>query len=162
MIASALLLVVALAAPPQTPAPAKPGATLEDLAWLAGSWSGEILGAGASVRFETQYTTPKGGVILSTSKAFTKDGKLTWFEYERFEAPDGVLQVVPHPNGTASVPFKLAEYDPKAKRAVFANPQHDYPNRITYQRAGEDRLVILISGETPEAPVMRFILSRQP
>lgn len=162
MIKTALLIVLLLAGSPPAPdKPASPG--LEDLAWLAGSWSGDILGAGASTRFETHYTTPQGGVILSTSKAFSKDGKLRWFEFERFEArEDGVLQVVPHPNGAASVPFILAEYDPAAKRAVFANAQNDYPNRLTYHRIAEDRLLIVVAGETLEAPVMRFTLSRQP
>lgn len=155
---SLLLLTGAVPAPVEKPANAR----IEDLAWLTGSWSGDILGAGASTRFETHYTTPQGGVILSSSKAFDKEGKLRWFEFERFEAKDGALQVVPHPNGVASVPFTLAEYDPAAKRAVFANPQHDYPNRITYHRVAEDRLLILVAGETPEAPVMRFVLSRQP
>ena len=161
MIKTALLILLVLAGAP--PAPDKPtSAQLEDLAWLAGSWSGDILGAGASTRFETHYTTPQGGVILSTSKAFGKDGTLRWFEFERFEVRDGVLQVIPHPNGTASVPFALVEYDPAAKRAVFANSQHDYPNRLTYQRVAEDRLLILVAGETLEAPVMRFTLSRLP
>ncbi len=160
MIKTALLVLLVLAG---APAPQKPAsAQLGDLTWLAGSWSGDILGAGASTRFETHYTTPQGGVILSTSKAFGKDGKLRWFEFERFEVKDGVLQVVPHPNGVASVPFTLAEYDPAAKKAVFANPQHDYPNRITYHRVAEDRLLIVVAGETLEAPVMRFLLSRQP
>lgn len=164
MIGSALLLLLALAATPpaapQTP-PEKPGPRLEDLEWLAGSWSGDILGAGASVRFEALYTSAKGGMILGTGKAFTKDGRLTWFELERFEARDGGLQALRHPNGTASVPFTLVEHDAAAKRAVFANPQHDYPNRITYHRIADDRLLILVAGETQEAPVMRFILSRQ-
>jgi hypothetical protein len=153
------LLLLAGAVPAPVEKPTSP--RLEDLGWLAGSWSGDILGAGASTRFETHYTTPQGGVILSTSKAFGKDGTLRWFEFERFEVKDGALQVVPHPNGVASVPFTLAEYDPAAKKAVFANPQHDYPNRITYHRVADDRLLIVVAGETLEAPVMRFMLSRQ-
>lgn len=141
----------------------KPGiAKIEDLAWLAGSWSGEIKGAGTTTRFETHYTTPQGGVILSSSKAFKPEGKLSWFEFERFEVRDGVLQVTPYPNGKASVSFALVEYDPAAKKAVFANAQHDYPNRITYQRVAEDRLLFVVAGETKEAPVMEFTLSRQP
>lgn len=160
------LLAVALAfaavsAALAQPGPALSGARLEDLSWLAGSWSGEIRGAGSATRFETHYTLPDGGVILSTSKAFTQEGKLAWFEFERFQARDGVLQVVPHPNGKASVPFTLAEYDPAAKKAVFTNPQHDYPTRITYQRVGEDRLLFVVAGGEG-APVMEFSLSRKP
>lgn len=153
-----LLLGAALAAAqPATPA----GVGLEELSWLAGSWSGEIRGAGSATRFETHYTLPEGGVILSTSKAFSQEGKVVWFEFERFQAKDGVLQVVPHPNGRASVAFTLAEYDPAAKKAVFVNPQHDYPTRITYQRVGEDRLLFVVEGGEG-APVMEFNLVRKP
>lgn len=135
---------------------------LEDLSWLAGSWSGEVKGAAPGTRFETHYTTPQGGVILSSSKAFSQEGKLRWFEFERFETRDGVLQVTPYPNGKASVSFALAEYDPATKKAVFANAQHDYPNRITYQRVAEDRLLFIVAGNSEGAPVMEFTLSRVP
>lgn len=138
------------------------GARLEDLAWLAGSWSGEIRGAGSATRFETSYTGPEGGVILSVSKSLTAEGKLRWFEFERFEVKDGVLQVTPYPGGKPSVTFTLAEYDAAAKKAVFANPQHDYPTRITYQRAADDRLVFRVEGSTKDAPVMEFLLTRRP
>jgi hypothetical protein len=134
---------------------------LEDLAWLAGSWAGEVKGAGATTRFETRYTSPEGGVILSMSKALTAPGRLSWFEFERFELLEGTLRVTPYPGGRAGVSFDLVEYDPAAKRAVFANPEHDYPTRITYHRAAEDRLILVVAGETAEAPVMEFVLTRQ-
>ena len=136
-------------------------ARLEDLSWLAGSWSGEVKGAAPGTRFETHYTTPQGGVILSTSKAFGQNGKLSWFEFERFETRDGVLQVTPYPNGKASVSFTLVQYDSAAKKAVFANPQHDFPKSITYQRVADDRLLFVVAGDEG-APVMEFSLSRQP
>lgn len=134
---------------------------IESLGWLAGSWSGEIQGAGSATRFEALYTRPEGGVILSTSKAFSQEGKLVWFELERFQVQDGLLQLVPYPNGTASVPFTLAEYDAAAKKAVFTNPQHDYPTRITYQQVAEDRLLFIVAGGEG-APVFEIRLSRQP
>lgn len=135
---------------------------LEDLSWLAGSWSGEVNGAAPGTRFETHYTTPHGGVILSSSKAFGQSGKLSWFEFERFEIRDGALQVTPYPNGQASVSFTLVHYDQLVKMAVFANPQHDYPKRIIYQRMADDRLLLVVAGnEGEDAPVMEFSLSRQ-
>jgi hypothetical protein len=64
------------------------------------------------------------------------------------------------------VTFTLVEYDPAAKKAVFANPEHDYPKRITYQRVADDRLLFVVAGTAEEtkagAPVMEFSLSRQP
>lgn len=137
-------------------------ARIEDLSWLAGSWAGEVKGAGATTRFETHYTTPEGGVILSSSKAFRPEGKLSWFEFERFETKGGALVVTPYPGGKPSVSFTLVEYDPAAKKAVFANAEHDYPNRITYQRVAPDRLLFIVAGNAQGAPVMEFSLSRQP
>lgn len=134
---------------------------LEDLSWLAGSWSGEIKNAGSATRFETHYTTPQGGVILSTSRAFTQAGELRWFEFERFEVRNGVLQLTPYPNGQPSVPFTLVEYDPAAKKAVFVNDQHDYPNRLTYQRTAEDKLFFIVAGNSEGEAVMEIRLSRQ-
>ncbi len=136
--------------------------SIEDLSWLAGSWSGEVRGAKAASRFEAYYTGPKGGVILSTSKAFRPEGQLAWLEFERFEVRDGVLTVTPYPGGRASVPFTLVEHDPAARKAVFANPDHDYPNRLTYQRVADDRLLIVVAGKTQGAPVMEFALTRSP
>jgi hypothetical protein len=79
---------------------------------------------------------------------------------------DGVLRVTPYPNGKMSATFTLVEYDPAAKKAVFANPEHDYPKRITYQRTADDRLLFVVAGTAEEtkagAPVMEFSLSRQP
>jgi hypothetical protein len=135
---------------------------LEDLSWLAGSWSGEVRGAAPGTRFETHYTTPQGGVILSSSKAFSQEGKLSWFEFERFETRDGVLQMTPYPNGEASVSFTLTEYDPATKKAVFSNAQHDHPNRITYQRLAEDRLLCIVAGNSEGSPVLEVTLSRLP
>jgi hypothetical protein len=103
---------------------------------------------------------PQGGVILSSSKAFSQDEKLRWFELDLFEMRDGVLQLTPYPNGQASVSFTLVEYDPAAKKAVFANDQHDYPNRITYQRVAEDQLHFTVAGSSEGEAVMEIALSR--
>ena len=135
-------------------------ARVSDLAWLAGSWKGEIRGAGKTTHFEAHYSTPAGGVILSVSKAFGDGGEhLSWFEFERFEVRDGHLQVTPYPDGRPSVSFRLVEHDREARKAVFANPDHDYPTRITYQRTEDRRLILTVEGETEEARVMEFRLS---
>ena len=134
-------------------------ARLSHLAWLAGSWQGEIRGAGKTVSYEAYYSTPAGGVILSINKAFQSDGNLSWIELERFEVRDGHLQVTPYPDGMPSVPFRLVELDLEGRRAVFANPEHDYPTRITYHRVEDGRLIVTVEGDTEGAPVMEFRLS---
>lgn len=134
------------------------------LEWLAGRWVGTVEGMNGVSRFEAQYTSPEGGIVLGTSKSFGAGDLLLWFEFERFEVREGVLSVTPYPNGRPSVTFKLTSYDAAAKKAVFANPEHDFPTEISYQRVADDRVQLLVSGPGKEGgrSVMAFNLSRQP
>lgn len=134
------------------------------LEWLAGRWVGTVEGARGVSRFEAHYTNPQGGVVLGMSKSFGEGDRLLWFEFERFEVREGVLSVTPHPNGRPSVTFKLKSYDAATRKAVFANPEHDFPTEISYQRVADDRVELLVSGPTKAggSSVMVFSLSRQP
>lgn len=134
------------------------------LEWLAGRWLGTVEGARGVSRFEAHYTTPQGGAVLGMSKSFGEGDRLLWFEFERFEVREGVLSVTPYPNGRPSVTFKLKSYDAAAKKAVFANPEHDFPTEISYQRVADDRVQLVVSGPTQagSSSVMVFDLSRQP
>jgi hypothetical protein len=107
------------------------------LNWLAGDWEME--------GFKAHYTTPEGGEIFSISRYF-KDGKLTFFEVEHFFTQDGTIVLNPYPKGQKSVIFKIANFDPKMKKAVFQNPEHDWPTEISYERTADDRLYIQVSG----------------
>ncbi len=54
-------------------------------------------------------------------------------------------------------------HNPKLRQAVFENPAKDYPTRIVYHRAADDRLVITLSdpfGGTTQTE--RFELTRLP
>ncbi|MGH7509782.1 MAG: DUF6265 family protein [Gemmatimonadales bacterium] len=119
--------------------PASP--PISELSWLEGIWRGRV----GSREFEARYTSPEGGLILSASK-YTAQGKAVGFEFERFEEKDGTLVLTPYPDGKMSVSFRLARHDPDARVAVFENPAHDFPTRISYQRVAEDSLTILVSG----------------
>lgn len=132
------------------------------LEWLAGRWLGTI--EGRTDQFEAHYTSPQGGIVLGMSKSFGTGDRLLWFEFERFEVREGVLSVTPYPNGRPSVTFKLKSYDAAARKAVFANPEHDFPTEISYQRVADDRVQLMVSGPTKEggSSVMVFNLSRQP
>jgi hypothetical protein len=122
---------------------AGPGAKLADLGWLAGHWRGTLKN-GAT--FETHYTGPEGGLIASVSKE-VKKGRAVSFELEIFSEKDGNLIYQPHPNGKKSEhAFPLLAYDAAAKRAVFENKAHDYPQSFTFHLAAPDNLVITLSG----------------
>lgn len=121
--------------------------TIADLAWLAGTWR--------SPSYEAHYSSPDGGLILSYAKQFD-DGRLAFFEQERFEERDGRLVEVPSPSGVpAGVVFTLTELAPGW--AVFENPAHDFPTKLSYRREG-DRLTIHVQGPDGRGP--RFELFR--
>jgi hypothetical protein len=117
--------------------------TVNDLAWLAGHWRG-TLANGAT--FETHYTGAEGGMIFSVSKE-VKKGRVVTFELETFFEKDGQLIYHPYPYGKKSEhAFPLLTYDAAAKRAVFENKEHDYPQTFTFEQPAPDRLVITLSG----------------
>ena len=107
------------------------------LSWLSGEWEME--------GFKAHYTSPEGGQIFSVSRYF-KDANLTFFEFEQFHMKDGSLHVTPYPKGEKSDSFKLVNFDPNIKKAVFQNPEHDWPKELSYERVSDDRLLILVSG----------------
>jgi hypothetical protein len=154
---SAFLLFVSSPTSPLPRIPASPP-TITDLAWLEGTWSGEV----GDRNFEAHYTGPEGGQILSASK-YTKAGQPAGFEFERFEQRGDTLVVTPYPEGNSSVSFPVAEYDPKSRRVVFENLGHDFPTRISYQRVAKDRLTILVSGpgEDGNEQVLTYALRRK-
>jgi len=111
---------------------------IDSLSFLSGKWSGPMWGG----QFTATYTAPAGGKLLSFSE-LVKGGKAAFYEFEVFEATEGGLVFTPYPGGRKKETFKLASSD--AKKAVFENPDKDFPTRIEYRRAAEDRLVITLS-----------------
>lgn len=116
---------------------------LSDLAWLEGDWAGTFGG----LQFETHYTGPEGGMILSLSKQI-REGRVTLFEMERFVEKEGQVILTPFPFGRASSDdFQLEEFEPATRKARFISPEHDFPTEIIYQLVAPDELHITIAGE---------------
>jgi hypothetical protein len=119
------------------------GATVADIAWLAGQWKGTIDGG----TWESSYTTAEGGIMLSASKEFRGDRVVT-IEFECFRVIEGKLTLIPYPFGKQSeTVFPIKEIDKDARKVVFANPEHDFPRELTYHRSADDRLQIKLTGE---------------
>ena len=60
--------------------------------------------------------------------------------------------MTPYPHGKrSSISFTMVTHDSAEKRAVFTNPEHDFPSRIVYHRAADDNLVCEISGKPDSA-----------
>lgn len=136
------------------PAPSDP---ISQMGWIAGTWRGDMGGE----TFWTHYTPPEGGIILSVSKTLGPDGNATFFEFERWMMKNGAAVMTPYPGGQQSVDFTLEGWDPKVKKAVFANPRHDFPKSLAYELVSEDNLVIVLKGEEGgRAAELRFDLKR--
>lgn len=114
-------------------------ASVADLAWLTGSWCSESADATA----EEHWIEPHGGVILGLNRSVRAAGGV-FFEYLRIVEEEGAVVYYASPVGRAATPFTLVESGDR--RAVFANPEHDFPQRIIYESTGEE-LIATIEGE---------------
>jgi hypothetical protein len=127
----ALLTLVLVAAAPvapfaQTPAPA---ASVADLSWLEGHWAG----ADGSLQMEEIWTSAAGDALVGLHKdVATKAGttRMVSFEFLRIERDAEGIAYVAQPGGRPPTRFLLAESG--ARRVVFANAAHDFPQRILY------------------------------
>ncbi len=112
--------------------------SINKLAWLAGSWSGE---QGRS-QTEEHWLTPAGGMMLATNR--TVNGDKGFFEFLRIQQRGDSLSYFASPAGRPAIEFKLKEISDR--RVVFENLNNDFPQRIIYQREGDD-LNVSIEGE---------------
>jgi hypothetical protein len=84
---------------------------------------------------EECWTAPRGGLMIGSGRTGRGDSIRNW-EWMRIErAADGTLTFYGSPNGTPAVGFKATETD--ANSVTFANPAHDYPQRVRYVRTAD-------------------------
>jgi hypothetical protein len=81
------------------------------------------------------------------------------FEFLRIAAgPDGVPVYWASPDGRPPVAFRLSQSGPG--RVVFDNPQHDYPQRIAYQRSDGGLVATVSALDGSHAMRWRYRLAR--
>lgn len=113
---------------------------LATIAWLAGTWTLERGG-----RETTEHWEPlRGGTMIGLSRTVARERTV---EYEflllRAEA-DGTVNYVARPSGQKETAFRLVRAS--ATEAVFENPGHDFPRRISYTLQPDGGLVAAIEG----------------
>lgn len=115
---------------------------LDDLSWMTGHWAATLDGWD----MEEVWLAPAGGVMLGMHRD-TK-GARAMFEFQRIAStPEGIVYFA-QPRGNPPTPFRLTEVS--ATRAVFENPQHDFPQRIIYTLRGQ-QLCARVEGEKEAA-----------
>jgi hypothetical protein len=148
------LLVVGSLLQPAVPArPAPASASLKQLAWLPGEWSG-VKGR-ASI--EERWTPAAGGAMLAVSRTIAGD-RLVAFEFLRIVERDGGLVYIAQPNGRPPTEFVLTKID--AGSATFENPDHDFPKAIRYARRDDKSLEATISGANGDK-AQSFVFTRR-
>lgn len=131
-VALAILIALATNVPAETP-PGR-GSELAQLDWMVGSWLGTKTTAGRVVRMEELWTEAAGGMMLGLHRDITADGRSS-FEFLRITTSDEGIIYWASPSGREPTAFRLIESGPRY--AVFANPDHDFPDKLTYRRDGD-------------------------
>lgn len=131
----AALALALLAAQPPQPQPA----SAARLGWLAGCWESTARGR----LIEERWMRPRGGVLLGMSRTVRGD-TLVEYEQTRIEERGGRLVFAAAPSGQAPGEFESTAVTDSS--VTFANPAHDFPQRVLYRRQGRDSLAARIEG----------------
>lgn len=123
-----------------TPVAAQAPNELGRLAFMAGCWE---LRTPTRVTHE-QWMAPLGGVMLGMSRTVVRDAAREW-EFLRLAVSGGVVTYLAQPGGRPATAFPASVVTDSS--VTFANPGHDFPQRILYRRVGADSLVARIEGE---------------
>jgi hypothetical protein len=101
-------------------------------AFLAGCWEERSRDGNWT---EECWTAPRGNLMIGSGRTGRDDAVRNW-EWMRIErSADGSLTFYGSPNGVPAVGFKATEVD--ANSVTFANPAHDYPQRVRYARTAD-------------------------
>ena len=111
-------------------------ASLDDLAWLSGCWEGR---QGESI-VEEMWSRPAGGSMLGLSRT-VKGDKTISYEFMQFRSENGSLVFLPQPQGGTRVSFPIK--DSFGGKFTFENLQHDFPQRIIYEKKGQLLLAVI-------------------
>lgn len=114
---------------------------VNQLTWLSGCWQ-----ASAHSRvIEEHWTAPRGNSMLGMNRTI-RDGTLVGYELVIIRQGNEGVVFEAHPSGQTSAYFlALALSD---TLLVFENPEHDFPQRISYAPHGADSLMAWVQGVT--------------
>ena len=109
------------------------------LAWLAGCWERK----GPERHNIEQWTAPRGGMMLGLSQTVAGGRTVAW-EYLRIALTGDRLVLTALPSGQAEASFDAIELTDSS--VVFANPEHDFPQTVSYRRGRDGSLLGRIEG----------------
>ena len=99
-----------------------------DLNWVAGYW----LSCEGGREVAEYWSDARGGILFNTTVNLNGDRVAS--ERTQFATVEGRLSFIYEPTGARTV-FPLVELE--GRRAVFENPENDFPQRVIYSREGD-------------------------
>jgi hypothetical protein len=116
------------------------GRPTDALGWLTGCWERRT----ATGVIEEQWSSVVGGMLLGFSRTVRRDS-VTEYEFVRiYNAGTDTLIYDAQPARQARTEFRaVGPFEPEI---VFANPAHDFPQRIVYRRVSKDSMIARIEG----------------
>jgi hypothetical protein len=127
---------------------------LDRIHWLAGCWEQR----GTNRLSEEQWMSPRGHMMVGMNRT-TAGGRAVAYEFIRIEERDGRLYFIAAPSGQAEATFAQVELTDSS--VTFANPEHDFPQRIAYRLLPDGSILGQIEGRSAgEVRVIDFPMRR--
>ncbi len=124
-----------------------------NLDWLSGDWCATA----EKQSVEETWLSDVGGQMIGMSRTIV-NGKVVSFEFMRIETTAGVTRFIAQPGGGSATTFVASSVS--ENQLVVENPEHDFPQKITYLREG-DELKVRISGSDEAAQEQIFSFNYQ-
>lgn len=99
--------------------------------WMAGAW---VMQDGANWADEF-WTNPRGGMMIGSGRTGFGPDLKSWESMRIVRKADGSISFFAQPQGAPASEFPMERMSEQA--IDFANPAHDYPQRIRYWRQGQ-------------------------
>jgi hypothetical protein len=116
------------------------------LAWMAGCWASEK-GEAGSVE---HWLPPAGGTMLGVSRT-VKNGQTVEFEFMQVRlSSDHRLVLIAIPSGQKEAAFISSSVGKDS--VTFENPDHDFPQKVSYRLEPGGRLIGRIEGDRGGTP----------
>lgn len=110
----------------------------DQLSWLTGCWERRT----ANGVVQEQWSSNAGGMLHGFSRTVRRD-TVVEYEFVRIYSVGDTLVFEAQPSRQPRAEFRAVP--PFAPEVVFANPAHDFPQRVVYRRSG-DSLLARIEG----------------
>ncbi|MGD8869735.1 MAG: DUF6265 family protein [Gemmatimonadales bacterium] len=108
--------------------------------WLAGCWQMKV----GELTIEEHWMGYRAGSMLGMNRT-VRDGQLTGYELLLLHEENGNWTYEARPSGQPPASFVSVALSDTA--VVFSNPEHDFPQTITYVRTRLDSLLATIAGD---------------